>query len=477
MKQIKRLAKLSKEQYRETIVNPVAFHRLILGNPFPLSPGQELFLECVGKYLETVAICGSKAGKSTLSAECTLWGVYRMLQTADPYKKYGLTSGMKLYAMNIAPKEDIAVNVILNYIKGLAENSWYLAQYIENVKREEVHFTGNIIARAQGSSSRAGRGYAIFSLILDEVCSFMDTRGQHSGSEVFNAYVPRLAPFGSDGRLIAISTPSGRSGIGYELFRTGKPIRVLQLEPTHNQQPFRAVLQYATWELNPLPQYQRDSEFMKKELQRDSWFFEREYGALFADAVSRFLNPDLLLKCVRSFTVPSSDRTNNYVITGDPGFERDNYAVVMGHLAKDGKVVIDIARRFEPPLNIIEIENFYEDLCKRYRVVEIVLDQTRSMATINRLQEKHLPARGVYFRSKTDVKIYQSLLELVNIGGIIFPDYDPLIRELKFLERVVYPDRYRVQASPGSTDDLADAVALLTYILKVEKISSGVAMF
>jgi hypothetical protein len=421
-----------------------------------------------------------------ISAIVTLWGVYRMLQIKDPYKKYGLVPGSKMFAMNIAPKEDIAIYIVLAYIKGLAYQSEYLSGYIETEKREEMHFVCqtdrgdpiSIIARAQGSSSRAGRGYAIFALTLDEICSFMDTRGQMSGSEVVSAYTPRLAPFGTDGRLVAISTPQGRSGAGYEMFKTGKPIRVLQQESGHNSQPFRAVFQYATWELNPLPQYAEDSEFMKKELMRDPWGFDREYRGLFADVISRFLNPDILANCVKSYlSLPTSEKTQNYVITADPGFERDNYALVMGHVNLQGKIIVDIAKRFEPPLNIIEIENFFEDLCKRYRVVDIVLDQHLSMATIQRLRDKGLPARGISFRSKTDIKIYQNLLELINSEGIYLPDYDPLIKELKFLERVVYPDRYRVQAAPGSTDDLADATALLAYVLKVERIGRGVVAF
>jgi len=472
------MKQLTKEQYLETIRNPAACWRHILGNPFTLSPNQELVMKTIGDYMETVVIAGSKSAKSTMSAGCSLWGIYRMLQIKNAHKHYGLTPGMKLYAMNIAPQEDLALNMVLAMIKGLAYNSEYLSQYIENEKREELHFTGGIVARAQGSSSRAGRGYAIFSLILDEVCSFIDTKGHMSGTEVLNAYTPRLAPFGTDGRLIAISTPQGRSGTGYELFRTGKPIRVLQEEPSHNQHPFRAVFQYATWELNPLPQYKRDSEFMKKEFLRDSWMFDREYKALFADVISAFLSAEKIEECVDvNLKLPEYEKTQNYIITGDPGFERDNYAIVMGHEDKEENVIVDLAIAFEPPLNIVEIENLYEDLCRRYRVVDIALDQYLSLATIKRLQDKGLPARGVKRGAKSDVQIYQPLLELVNIKKIKLPDYPPLIRELKFLQRVTYTNRYRVEAAPGFTDDLADAVALLTYVLRVERKGKGIVMF
>ena len=470
--------KLTKEEYQATIKSLYAFHRFILGNPFEASPGQIEIMSGISNYLETIAIAGSKGGKSTISAEASLWGVYRMLQVKDAHKKYGLTHGITLYSMNIAPKEDIALNMVLSMIKGLANDSPYLSQFIEFDHRKEIGFTGHIVARAQGSNSKAGRGYHIFSLTLDEITSFIDTKGPMSGTEVVNAYMPRLAPFGEDGRMIAISTPAGRSGAGYQLFRTGKPIRVLQKEASHNEQPFRAVFQYATWELNPLPQYAQNGVFMKKEKLRDPWSFDREYGALFANVISAFLDAKRIDDCIdKDFLLQQNDHSQNFVITGDPGFEHDNYAIGMGHLDANEKVIVDFTVSFEPPLNIVEIENFYMSLCKRYRVVDIVLDQLRSMATINRLVNMGLPARGIRFGARTDVQVYQPLLELVNVKGISFPNNEKLIQELKFLERIVHPDRYRVQAAPGSTDDLADVVALLAYVLKVEQTGGAKLVF
>ena len=115
--------KLTKELYAQTLSDPVAFHKWILGNPINLTEGQKQILHAVGQYPEICVIAGSKSGKSTLSADIALWGIYKLLQV-NAYKKYGLTPGMRIYSMNIAPKEDIAVNVTLQYIKGLAYESW-----------------------------------------------------------------------------------------------------------------------------------------------------------------------------------------------------------------------------------------------------------------------------------------------------------------------------------------------------------------
>ena len=108
---------LTKKLYAQTLVDPVAFHKWILGNPINLTEGQKQILHAIGKYPEVCVIAGSKSGKSTLSAEASLWSVYKLLQV-NAYKKYGLTHGMRIYSMNIAPIEGAAVNITLQYIKG-----------------------------------------------------------------------------------------------------------------------------------------------------------------------------------------------------------------------------------------------------------------------------------------------------------------------------------------------------------------------
>jgi len=156
--------KLTNEQYQETLKSLTTFHKLILGDPYPLSPNQALIMSAISTHMETIAVAGSKGGKSTISAEASLWSVYRMLHVPNVYRKYGLNHGMFIYSMNIAPKEDVALDIVLQYIKSFAYDSWYLRDFIEKDKRKEMWFKAitdegeevTIIARAQGSSSKAG---------------------------------------------------------------------------------------------------------------------------------------------------------------------------------------------------------------------------------------------------------------------------------------------------------------------------------
>jgi len=471
------MTKFTEEVYQQTLTDPSVFQKWILGEPFKLSPAQKAVMQAIGKYQETLVIAGAKGGKSAISAKAALWGAYRLLVKKDPHKFYNLVPNSKIYIMCIAPKEDIALSMVFQYACGYAANSWYLSRYIENYRVNELHFTDNIIIRAQGSSSRAGLGYQIPMLIMDEVCHFMDTTGNMSGTRCVNSYMPRLLPFGLDGRVVAISTPAGRHGIGWEWFKTGVPQGgyVLQKLKTHGEHNWRAVFQLPTWDLNPL--FPRTHPFLKKEFRRDPWFFEREYGAKFADVVSAFFDRRQLDKAKLYQPLPPKDMENYYVIAHDPGIRQDNWALALGHLTKEEKVRVDLVRQWNPtrhePINVVEIENYIEDLSKRYNVVDVVADESRAVSTIQRLKNRGLPSRGMSFRATTDPKLYQNLLELVNTGGISFPPDSRLFEQLYFLERVVYANRFRVQAAPGYHDDLADAVAMLAYALKIEKVGGG----
>jgi len=55
---------LNKERYEATLRDPVAFHKWILNDPYPLSDNQKKIMTAIGSYMEVIAIAGSKGGKS-----------------------------------------------------------------------------------------------------------------------------------------------------------------------------------------------------------------------------------------------------------------------------------------------------------------------------------------------------------------------------------------------------------------------------
>jgi hypothetical protein len=215
-------------------------------------------------------------------------------------------------------------------------------------------------------------------------------------------------------------------------------------------------------------------------LQRDPWFFKREYGAEFADVVTPFFDMRQIEKCMKNFYVPPEERTQSYVITLDAGLKHDNFALAMGHLDKEEKVIVDLTRSWTPAygeiINIIEIEQFVENLTKSYRVVDIVGDERLITPTIQRFQNLGLPARGYQFSTSSDMKLYENLIQLVNSQKIVIQESEEVKEEFRHLQRIVLADRFRVQAGPGAHDDLSDTIGLLAYALTIEKSGGGVLL-
>lgn len=55
---------LNKERYEATLRDPVAFHKYILNDPYPLNENQKKIMAAIGSHMEVIGIAGSKAGKS-----------------------------------------------------------------------------------------------------------------------------------------------------------------------------------------------------------------------------------------------------------------------------------------------------------------------------------------------------------------------------------------------------------------------------
>jgi len=474
----------TEREYQMTLTNPYAFMKWILCVPWKVSRIQLDIMNAYTKYPEVLVICGSKGGKSTLSAILTLWRIYILLQEFDPCQKYGLNPNTNIYSMNIAPKDDMARNIVLNYIKGYAENSWYMNEFVEHQRKNEIEFTDHIIARAQGSSAKAGRGYQIYSLTFDEFCHFLDTVGNLSGSECVNAFMPRLLPFKTDGRFLGISTPAGRSGAAYDMFTTGKPYLnsktkkpyIIQTMPTQGEQDFRAVFQAPTWVLNPL--YPENHPFLRKEKIRDLWSYDREYGALFADVVQPFLSPEQIKAVLYEIPIPSKDFNNYYVMALDPSLKYDAFGLGLGYLNQNNQVVIPIIKRYEPKkqgenIDFLEVEKDVNDFYKRFNIYDIIGDERLITSMIQRMVNQGKPARGVLFGANTDMIIYGNLFERIIMRKIKIQKQKDVESELKYLQRIVFADRYRVQAAVGSHDDLTDVVAMITWALTVGKGNQG----
>jgi len=474
--------------------NPCIFAYTMLKLPFNrFSPQQEYILDTFydpkNKFKELLLSCGRKGGKTTISSMLLLYEVYKILVLHnDPQEDYGLMPKERIYFMLIGPSKEQSQNVSFDYVKTLAKTSPYLRNFISNETNEELVFEKNLVVRVQTSSSRGGRGFSTMLEIFDEIAHFIDNRGNLSGTELYYALIPNLKPLAPDSRSMLISSPAGKQGIFWEQFRSGRPLYVTQETPEHNDQPWRAVFQYPTWSLNPklqfnclgCPKYKTtacSSTCTSYELSLDYRSnpekFEMEYGAQFCDTIDAALSADKVRACAtgRFIDMKSTDKTTPRVISLDPAMSGNSYALTMGHLDND-MIIVDLVKNWQGtrdlPVKISMVEEYVEDLYKRFNVTHIIIDQFQSASTVQRLQERGVPVYMVHVTQQYNKTAYEYFINRINMEKITYPEYRELLNELVFLQCKRSGKSTRYEAALGHSDDLADAMARMVYVLETE---------
>jgi len=461
--------------------DPVMFIKAILPHfPFELSPNQKhilrTFYDPNKHYTELIECAGRKGGKSVTVATLPLYEVYRLLQTPNLHKKYNLIPNQPIYIMCVSTSYEQALGVIFQYITSLAQGSWYLSDCIVNITKEEIEFAKHIKIRCQPCSSRSGLGFPTWMNIYDEHAHMLTRSGNAAGDVVYDALQPNLKVFHGDGKSVSISTPAGMDGIFWDLFSTGQPERVIQNCDKHGTYPWRAVFQYATWELNTT--YSYDHPEMVKERLADPKNFDMQYAALFSTILSAALQPKAIDSCFigNQIDINLVDKETPRVIVLDPATVGADYAVTMGHLAdkpKKDTMIADLIKTFEgdhkTPVNIQEVEDFARLLCRNFNIRYIGVDQHQSSDTIQKFKNESLPIHLTNITPQYNMDMYTDFFRRVNTGRCILPN-DPregakARDQLRFLQRKYVGWGWKVEAARGHLDDIPDCLANMSLIL------------
>jgi hypothetical protein len=479
------------------------FAYLNLKLPFKrFSPNQEWILDSFydpeSKYKELVLICGRKGGKTTIASVLILFEIYKILTLIDdPQEHYGLMPKERIYFTVVGPNKEQAQNVSFDYIKTLAKTSPYLRNYIRNETNEEMVFDKNLVVRVQTSSSRGGRGLTSMIELFDEIAHFIDNRGNLSGTEIYYALMPNLKPCAPDSRSVLITSPAGKQGVAWEQFRSGNAQHVIQETPEHDEEPWRAVFQFPTWELNPklqfncltCPHAQTEAQSphhgaktcvpncpsyeLYLDFRSNPEKFSMEYGAEFCDTVDAAISAERVLACAigKPIDMVAEDKVTHRIISLDPALSGNSYALVMGH-QHEGMDIIDFVKYWrgdkDHPIKINIVEEFIEKLYKQFNITHIVVDQYQSASTVQRLQERGIPIFMVHVNQKYNQIAYEYFINRINMQTIIYPYHRELINELTFLQRKQLGKSVRYEASVGSQDDISDAISRLVFTLDTE---------
>lgn len=439
-----------------------------------------------------------------LSSCIAAYEIYRLILKGDPQKYFGLPRGDQIGVISVATDKDQA-GILFNGVSSHIRNCKVFAPYTANNTQTYAKFQTpadiahtcrysdnpkeartSIKASFRSCVAKGLRGAGNFIVILDELAHFKDGNLQSSAKAVYDAVTPSVSAFSPvdppgpvEGRIISISSPLGRQGQFYELFRIAMKGGLAAEDMLAIQAP--------TWEVNPkIPASEFEKHFLK-----DSVVFFTEYGGEFTDRTRGWIeHEDDLIACVDPSLRPMSaaPARRPHFIGIDVGLVDDGSAVAIGHINSDKHIVLDyidwIRAREGAYANVdrLEFDDVVEwvyDLSRRFYLAKGIFDRWAGIPFEQALHKKGLTQlESVHFTPNLLSDLYRNFKDMMWNKQIVLYDHPPppegseskhceYIAELLELQ-AEYKSKYitLVEAPnvDGKHDDRSDALVRMIWV-------------
>ncbi len=391
-----------------------------------LWPTQRELLKGVDEHRVSAWAVGRRGGKSTCLAAI---GVHAC--TLRPSLRRFLRDGERGYAVVIGVNVRQA-RLVLRAAREMVERSPLLGPLLVSASEDELVFRsdGNEMAfSAFPCTSRGARGWPIAALLLDEFAHHVDGEGNSAAESVWRALSPSVAQFGTEGRIIASSTPWGSEGA----FAT------LHAQASSGEIPDAVAFQVSSEDANPT----LDAAFMAAERARDPEAAKSEFDALFVAGGASFFDGDNLRAAV---TLPGELRprdATSWVAGLDPAFASDVFAVVLvGVDRRDRRrLLVGMVRGWLPPkrkagsldeARVIEDATLAEvaSLVRTFKATAVT-DQFKSAGVAERLRRLGVRVRVEPMTASSKDAAFGFLRGRLNDGSIELFEQADLLRELR----------------------------------------------
>lgn len=395
-------------------------------------------------FREASFVIGRRGRKTSCSAIIT---VYEAL-----FRDHRLSLGEKGHAVVIAQNKKQA-QTAMNFTLGILEGSPILSRRVERSTQWEVELGNDIIIGIWPCTIAAVRGLSIINAVCDEIAFWpANERYVNPDYEVLRAIRPAMATH-PNARLLKLSTPYGKRGSLWNDFKK-RPESVL-------------VWHAKTVEMNPAI----TEAMLAREREEDPDMALREYDALFTDAVSAFIDPDVVDAAVVEGREELPPHPELYYYHGalDAAFKRDAFTLTIAHYDPVSECVVqDVVRRWTgTPGNPVDLDTVLDEvaaLAAAYMFDMVRGDQFCSEPIRQALDKRGIMFEELTFTPQSKTRIFGGLRSLFNQGIIELLEHDRTIAELKGLECTLLPGgNYRVEAGGEEQfDDLADGLAIVT---------------
>lgn len=424
----------------------------------PLWPRQRDLLASIeaGPRTQVLAI-GRRASKTTMMALVGLWCCL-----LRPDLRERLRPGERGYAIGVAPTLRQA-QLLVKAARSIVEASPLLARMVEASVENEIRFTNGTALTAFPCTSRGGRGWPVFALLLDEAAHFLDTEGNSAAEQVWQAFVPATAQFADQARVIVSSTPWGSTGLFADLFQRA----------TAGELP-GAVAHHATsMEVNPT----LSAELLEAErvvLGQDG--FAAEYLADFVAGGGAFLDADQITEAADKLPGPLDPAAATSWVAGiDPAFSSDPFGLALvGQNHERGSLVLGLSRRWLPQSSgdSFEARRGTEDQvldevaaeCRRFNA-RVVTDQYLAPAVVDKLRRHGLSVAVEPMTAQSKTAAFSELRARLSAGMLELYREPQLVDELRRL-RTRFTAGHAAVLNPRVGDshgDMAQALALAVW--------------
>lgn len=470
---------------------------------------------------ELVLVWGRRSGKDFVSSIIATYEAMKLLECegGDPYKIYEISSANTINILTVANSSSQA-NIAFSEIRERILNSPYFKDKIvkDGITSQSIYLltpkdkednknykdrgfplkkgSVGIIVGHSNSDTLLGMGCIV--LILDEVASYKMTGGSSSGDRIYAALTPTVQTYvrkcylkdenGNivresngqpiikerhyDGKIISISSPRGKEGKFYELFRDSLSV------------PSRLSMRLATWEINP--SHTRES-LREKDNTLSEPEFNMEYGANFSGTgLEHFFSEDQIkpLFIGHNYRLKDMGEPGHvYFMHIDPATSSHNYALVIIHKEyyfnketnkSDYIIVVDYVKYWTPvngPLDVNSISSYIVGLKKRFHFGLVTYDQWSSLESILKLRKAGIPNQLTRFTNAYKMLIYKELENVINAKKIIIPKEERTIllyNEMINIQRKFTATGFKVMPKKDGdgikSDDLIDCLAGACYI-------------
>jgi hypothetical protein len=422
---------------------------------FELWPRQRDLLRQVerGPRIHTWAL-GRRSGKSTQGALVGLWDAcFRVELDAR------VRARERRHIAVIATNRRQA-RLVIDAARSIVAGSKLLQGLVIDESEDELEFSTGAVFSAFACTARSGRGWAISTLILDELAHFLDGEGNSAAESVWAALVPGTLQFGADARIIASSTPWGDSGLFADLHR----------QASSGELEDAVAWQEPTAAMNP----QVDPAWLAAEERRDPESYKSEYLAQFVGSGGRFFDPAAVDSAV---SLPGELRPQDgtgWICGLDPAFSSDPFGLVMvGRDRRDRRrLLVGLVRSWrQSPRKPVSLEQTREIedtiLAEVAQTIELfgaraVTDQYKAAGVVDRLQRHGINVRTEAMTAPMKDAAFGFLRGRLNEGSLELHPHPGLLRELRSVSTRYTAGRSSVVLPRvgGSHGDLAQALAI-----------------